>query len=269
MNRILTILIILVFIIFIIKSSGENFENIFSINKLKTQGEKGAIGNPGPPGPPGKVQNNKLYGNKQSGLYGFNLDKILGNVVNPTALFLSGKTPQLRVYNSNETKGNNSSIHIVDTSNNFGNTAKLLLSKSPGKLGGKEENSWSLNVDKTGKLYITNDTSNGMASFKSPLVFNKTKDGKPEDTQFNSNLRIGSFTISEKKGKLIIKKDGIRSGIVIGKHDPKGVYGDDKGLFIGPEVPNTGSIGSHRHEFDDLFIHNKGRMRKTKGWLYD
>ena len=268
MNRILTILIILFLIIFIIKSSRENFENIFNIDKLKTQGEKGDIGKQGPPGPPGKVQDNILYGNKQSGLYGFNLGKISGNVVNPTALFLSGKTPQLRVYNSNETRGNNSALHIVDTSNNSGNTSKLLLSKSPGKLGGKEENSWSLNVDKTGKLNITNDTSNGMASFKSPLVFNKTKDGKPGETQFNSNLRIGSFTISEKNGRLLIKKDGIRSGIVIGKHDPKGVYGEN-GLFIGPEVANTGSVGSLGHEFDDLFIHNQGRKRRTRGWLYD
>ena len=49
------------------------------------------------------------------------------------------------------------------------------MSKSPGKLGGPNENSWSLNVDKPGKLNIMNDKADGMSSFKVPITFHKTK----------------------------------------------------------------------------------------------
>jgi hypothetical protein len=88
-------------------------------------------------------------------------------------------------------------------------------------------------------------------------------------TNFNS-INIGSFTISESGGKLIIKKRGIQSGLMIGVHNPKGVYGYGKdGLYIAPTIRNTGSIGTHGHEYDDMFIHSHGRKRGTSGWLYD
>ena len=98
------------------------------------------------------------------------------------------------------------------------------------------------------------------------------KGSQSRDTSQRSNfssIRIGSFTLSDKNGNLLIKKNGVRSGIIIGQHNPKGVYKSQNGLFIGPEVSNTGSLGTYRHEFDDMFIHNHGRKRRTKGWVYD
>lgn len=95
--------------------------------------------------------------------------------------------------------------------------------------------------------------------------------GPPGTTSPNFNsINIGSFTISEQGGRLIIKKRGVASGFKIGVHNPKGVYGHGRnGLHLAPTIPNTGSIGTHKYEFDDVFIHGYGRRRGTTSWLYD